>query len=1041
MQSISQYLNEIQNLLKTGDAREHAYRPAFQKLIESIVSDIQAINEPAYTGGNAPDFLFKKGSIPIAYAECKDISVNINDDAVQKQANRYVEAFGKILLTNYFDFQIINEDGTVITISIAEKTGNDLVPVEKEFEKFSNLVRDYITPSSRTIRSAKKLAEIMAGKARLLHDNALAALSEIECPDICNQYNAFKEILVKDLSKEEFSDMYAQTLVYGLFVARYFDTSLNNFSRHEASELLPSTNPFLRKFFGHIAGPEFDPKIAWIIDDLVEAYKGVDLQEIMRKEFENKQKDPVLHFYETFLSEYDKSLRKKRGVYYTPEPVVSFIVRAVDDILKSEFGLSKGLVDTTKIEHEFTAQGTDGRTKTGEKKVKQQIHKVQVLDPAVGTGTFLNEVINQIYGSFKGQEGLWQSYVQEHLLPRIHGFELMMASYTMAHLKLGIKLNEFGYKGNDRLSVWLTNSLEESVHEVPNLFMANWLTEESNQASRIKSEMPIMVILGNPPYSGTSSNETEYANSLVEKYKVEPGGKEKLKERKHWLNDDYVKFIALAEHFIEQNTEGVVSFITNHGYIENPTFRGMRWHLRNTFDKIYVIDLHGNSNKKETALDGSKDENVFDIKTGVSIILAIKKQSNKNNDLARIYKHDLRGLRKDKFAELDSKNIDTIQWVELPQEVDSWVLEGTGKMEYQKGFSVAEIFPKNSTGIVTMGDSFIIDENKDVLAKRVNDFLQNDISENELKNKYELGKNYGKWIIENKQKIINDHTKILPLAYRPFDTRYTYFDNNLVWRPRTNVMQHFMNKENVGLIFTKQVKAGDIWCHVNVSDKIIESSYISNKTGEINSIAPLYLYSESDEKFPNLNKEILSKLSEIVVDATPENILDYIYAVLHSPSYREKYKEFLKIDFPRVPYPKDKKQFDSLVVLGGELREIHLLESPKVSQFVTTFPVSGDNIIEKKFPLLKETLSLTGHPTNPGVYINEQQYFGLNGIDFETLKKAWDFYIGGYQPAQKWLKDRRGRQLSVEDIQHYQKIMVALTETDRIMKEIDKIDL
>ncbi len=461
-----------------------------------------------------------------------------------------------------------------------------------------------------------------------------------------------------------------------------------------------------------------------------------------------------------------------------------------------------------------------------------------------------------------------------------------------------------------------------------------------------------------------------------------------------------------------------MGMITAHGYIDNPTFRGMRWHLRNTFDKIYILDLHGNSNKKETSPDGSKGGNIFDIKTGVAIILGIKKSNIEYKKLAQIYKADFYGIRKEKFKNLDISTIDNVDWVNLPENTDLWVLEGEGKNEYQKGFSVAELFPKNSTGIVTMGDSFIIDENKETLTKRIDEFLQNDISESELKKKYDLGKNYPKWIIDNKKKIENDHSKIVPLEYRPFDTRYTYFDNNLVWRPRIEVLRHFINRENVGLVTPRQSSYD--WSHAFVCNKIAEFNLISTaaKNGSGN-VFPIYLYTEKGEKVPNLNKEIWNKINDVAGETKPENILDYVYAVLHSPQYRETYKEFLKIDFPRVPYPTNKNEFGKLVNLGNKLRGLHLMTDPECEKIITKYSVAGGNFVERiKYE-------------NGNVFINNSQYFeGVSEI-------IWNFYIGGYQPAQKYLKDRKGRQLNSDEIEQYQKIIKVLFETDKLMKEID----
>jgi len=1020
---IQDYLSNLEKFLKTGDAKEHTYRPAFQHLIENLTEDIQVINEPAYTGGNAPDFLFKKGDTPIAYAECKDIDIDISKKEVQDQAKRYVDAFGKILLTNYIDLEIIDENGSVVKIAIAELDNNKNLEIfEDKFEAFADIIRDYMTTTPQTIKSAKKLAKIMANKAKILRDNARASLDQNEQSDIFKQYRTFQEVLIRDLSKEEFADMYAQTLVYGLFVARYYDPTLKTFSRYEAQDLLPATNPLLKKFFGHVAGTDYDQKIAWIVDSLIETYLATDVAGIMHKEFVKKSKDPVLHFYETFLTEYDKGLRKSRGVYYTPEPVVSFIVRSVDQILKSKFGLVKGLADTSKIPHIKKIQATDGRTTDNIKQITDDIHKVQILDPAVGTGTFLNEVIHEIHKNFVGQEGMWSGYVKEHLLPRLHGFELMMASYTMAHLKLGVTLAELGYNGDERLSVWLTNSLEQGVHEVPNLFMSEWLTEESNKASYIKSDLPIMVVIGNPPYSGVSSNNSKEATRLADKYKIEPGGKQKLQERKHWLNDDYVKFISFAEDQIEKTGEGIVSFITPHGYIDNPTFRGMRWHLLKTFDEIYIVDLHGNSLKKESAPDGGKDENVFNIQQGVSIIFGIKKKESEN-ELANVYHLDIYGKREEKYKILNELEFEKVRWEKVKYQEPQYIfLSQNFKLKdfYNNGFSISGLFNFNTSGVVTMADNYVLTDSKDEILNRIKDVLYNKPEENQFKEKWKLGKNYSKWFLGSVDKIIFDQSNAIKILYRPFDFKWTYYDKKVLWRTRYEILKNLVNHKNIAIIFARSQK-NNLWNAIFISDSIMETKAGESSTQSM--IAPLYLYADDGTKIPNLDKEIWQKINEKVGKTEPEDILDYIYAVLHSSSYREKYQEFLKIDFPRVPYPEDKEIFWKLVELGRELRGIHLLESDRVTDFITTFPEGGSNRIEKGYPKYKDG----------NVYINETQYFG------NVPEVAWDFYIGGYQPAQKWLKDRREREFTTEDIEHYQKIIVALTETDRLMGDINKV--
>jgi predicted helicase len=1028
---VQAYVVSVISEFKTGQAREHAYRPALKTLFESVVPKLQAVNDPKHSEHGAPDFaLMRSKELSAGYVEAKDVTVNLDDTEKSEQMKRYLE-YGSLILTNSLEFRFYrhgHEYGEPIVV--AKIVGSEIVPNENAFSDLEDAIRTFLTQTER-ISSSAKLAKIMGDKARRIRDKVAEYVgNEHERnQELRRMYESFKRILIHDLTEEQFADMYAQTLVYGLFAARYEDKTEKDFTRAEARDLVPHSNPFLRSFFDHIVGATFDVRLAVIVNELCEVFVNADVHALMNSYVTQKglhasddkeTADPVIHFYEDFLKEYDADKRKTLGAFYTPLPVVRFIIRSVDHLLKTEFGLRGGLSDTTKTDIKVTKQG---------KTAKESIHRVQVLDPATGTGTFLNEVVKYIATGFKGQEGRWKSYVESDLLPRLHGFELMMAPYTIAHLKIAMTLHDSGITDfKHRLGLYLTNSLEEGIKVEDSLFggFGTAVTEESNIAARIKNDTPIMVVMGNPPYSGVSSNETDYANKLVDKYKVEPGGQVKLQERKHWLNDDYVKFIAFAEDMVVKNGEGVVGFITNHGYLDNPTFRGMRWHLMNTFDSIYVIDLHGNAKKKEVSPDGNKDENVFAIQQGVAIMIAVKTGKKKKGTLAKVYRSDIWGKQESKFEQLNKFSIENMEWLQIEARMPklSFVLGGSVESEevYQKGFSVNDLFIENSTGIVTMGDSFIIDEDRSLLEKRVEEFLNGDVSEVELKEKYDLGKNYAEWILKNKKDISNDSKKIIEFAYRPFDNRYTYFDNKLVWRPRTNVMKNFVGKENLGLIYTRQAIGGDGYEHILVSRNISDNRmFFSNKGIPIE--APLYLYAEDGSKIPNLKKEIVVDIEKVTGKVSPENILDYIYAVLHSRAYREKYKEFLKIDFPRVPYPKDAKLFNELVVLGKELRELHLMESPKLRNLVTTFPESGTDTVEAKFPKYKDGK----------VFINETQYFG--GIP-ET---AWNFYIGGYQPAQKWLKDRRGRKLTNQDIEHYQKMIVVLVETERVMNEVDKV--
>lgn len=1006
------YLTAIAAKYTYEETSEMGYRTDFELLLKGIFESINVSrfdHDARAKQGNKPDFVVIKNDVPILYIETKDIGVSLDKIEKSEQMSRYF-GYANLVLTDYVEFRFYRNGlpyGEPIKIADYHKSSRSLTPYPEHFANLVQTLLDFSQSHKEPIKSGKHLAKIMGGKAQRIRDNVRQFLvADVERnAELLKVYQTFKKLLVHDLSSDAFADMYAQTLVYGLFVARFYDESPSTFSRREARDLIPASNPLLQHFFDHIVGPNFDKRLEYIVNELCDVFSHADVEQLMSQYLEislkgktHRRQDTVIHFYEDFLHEYDQDLRKKMGAYYTPLPVVEFIVRSVDELLRKEFNLPKGLADTSKL--------SNGK------------HKVQVLDPAVGTGTFISTVIGEIYRKFKGQEGRWPAYVHNDLLPRIHGFELMMAPYTIAHLKLGMAFKETGFKYfNRRLGIYLTNSLEPAFQQ-DDLFtafgLADSIAEESKEAGKIKNQTPIMVVVGNPPYSGVSSNETEFANSLVNTYKIEPGGKQKLQERKHWLNDDYVKFIALAESMIARTGDGVLAMITNNGYLDNPTFRGMRWHLAQTFDKIYVLDLHGNAKKKEVALDGSKDENVFNIMQGVGIILAVKTGKKKQGELSEIHHSELYGTRKSKFQALR----DNPQWqqLQLDDKMCYFVPKSTeGQVEYEQGFRLDELFPQNVTGIVTMGDSFIIDVDKQVIAERVQKLARGEYSEAGLNSEFGLGKNYAKFVLDNCRQLEYDESKLTPISYRPFDVRWTYFDNKVLWRWREKVMKSFVEKKNIGLVFERSVTSD-----VLVINSIPEHAFLGT-AGFAGQSAPLYIFSDDGEKQPNLHPAIVERIKDTVASCSPENIFDYVYAVLHSPTYRHRYQEFLKTDFPRVPYPKSRQTFEKLVVLGEKLRQLHLLESSQVQQFVTSYPESGSDMVEKVSYQAEQ------------VWINDAQYFG------RVPTVAWNFWIGGYQPAQKWLKDRKGKKLTNSDIEHYQKMVVSLVETERVMGEIDII--
>lgn len=998
---IAEYIKQINEQFGTGIAHEHSYRPMLQQLLSEMLPTFVVTNEPARIECGAPDFIISssKTNTPVFYVEAKDIDDRDLDGRKEnkEQFTRYKKSLDHIIFTDYLDFHLYENGEWVKNVRLAEVQGDNIVLCKEDLEDFIALVNHIASTKPSKITSAKRLAIQMAAKARILAStiNNAFCLAEEDSKSaeknkqLQGQLDAFRKVLINDLTPQGFADIYAQTVAYGMFAARLHDNTPDNFSRQEAANLIPKTNPFLRNIFQQIAGYDLDERIAWIVDDLINVFLATDVQKVT-KNYSQKgiHRDPMIHFYEDFLKAYNPSLRKLKGVWYTPQSVVQFIVRAVDEILQRDFELSEGLADYSKFVHEVVNE----QYEKGEKKfkgksssptIKQEMHRVQILDPATGTGTFLAEVVNQIFDKFNGMQGMWQGYVNDHLLPRLHGFELLMASYAVAHLKLDMLLQQTGFnhaENSRRLKIYLTNSLEE-VHPDTGTLWAQWLSDEASAANRIKRDCPVMVMIGNPPYSGESQNKGEWIMRLIEDYKKEPGGKMRLNERNSkWINDDYVKFIRLAQNYVERNKCGIIGFINPHGFLDNPTFRGMRWNLLSTFDKIYTINLHGNYKKKEVCPDGSPDENVFDIQQGVSINLFIKTGEKKASELGKVYYYDLYGKREEKYDFLTNTPFSEVKYQELQPVAPMYffVPKDFGLMdEYEKGVSISSLFSLGGMGITTGHDKEMVS-------------LQS------FKSDYNF-----------------------QYSYRPFDIRWINYDVKQITRARANVMNN-LKKPNIALCLIKVNSSSDGLFKVLMSAGLTDKTILSSKDNA--NVFPLYLYTKEfgEEKInPNLKKEEWQKFNDAVgKETTPEEILAYIYAVLHSPSYRERYKEFLKVDFPRIPLPKTAKEFNRLTAIGQQLIDLHLMNNTQSWKCTTTFPEVGSQQVD--FQEWKDGQ----------VWINDKQYFG------NVPESVWEFYIGGYQPAQKWLKDRKGRTLSFDEIKHYLHIIHALEETERLMKEI-----
>ncbi len=1045
--AINQYLNQIQTHLNTGIAKEHSHRAALQNLLISKQSTINVVNEPKRIECGSPDLVIldsQADNVPLGYIEAKDIGVSLDNALKTEQLKRYLESLHNLILTDYLEFRwfVQGKYQPKMTVRLAEiNQAGTLKPLPAAFAAFEQLLETFVHTQVITLRNSEDLAERMAKIARLICDSIIKAYQQEKTGALHHQFDSFRQVLMDSLTVAEFADMYAQTVCYGLFAAKCSAPLGQPFSRIHAGHYVPKTNPFLRNLFSQIVGVELDERLVWAVEHLVTVLNHADIAVILADFGQRtRQEDPVVHFYETFLKHYDPNMREMRGVYYTPEPVVSYIVRSVDLLLKQRFNLREGLADSSRLE--------------------SGLHQVQILDPAVGTGTFLYAVFKQIFAKFQKNKGLWSTYVNEHLLPRVHGFELLMAPYTVAHMKLGLQLQEMGYQFNsdERLGIFLTNSLEDAFEKgsTPTLPFAEWLVNEGQAASRVKQESPVMVIIGNPPYSGHSANVGEWITHLlkgVDERNIfdktanyfQVDGKPLNERNPKWLQDDYVKFIRFAQWRINTTGYGILGFVTNHGYLDNPTFRGMRQALMQDFDEIYVLDLHGNIKKKEKSPDGGVDKNVFDIQQGVAIGIFVKYRKSAEKP-AKVFHAELWGKREGKYAWLEKQDVKTTDWEELKPSAPFYLFipqDVTLRDEYEQCQKITEIMPLHGVGMTTARDEFVIDHDKDALLSRIMAFKKAPLSDEELHEKFNIRKKKG-WDIRKAWQMLQNiedeefEKYLTEVLYRPFERRYIYYHDAVVWRTVKKIMQHILAGENLGLIFMRQVALHDSYSHFGVTRNIIDNrAFYSNKG--IMSLAPLYIYptektdlldSTSTKRQPNFAPNFIKAVEtrlklQFIDDGTgdltktigPEDIFHYLYAVFHSPTYRQRYAEFLKIDFPRLPLTSDKTRFQQLADLGKQLVTIHLMEADIDSD--SNYPIEGDNLVDK--------ITLKDEK----VYINKTQYFD------NVTDAVWQCHIGGYQVCHKWLKDRKGGQLSYDDCKHYLYIIAALEQTIDLMDKID----
>jgi hypothetical protein len=1037
------YFKSLQSQ-KIGDITEHSHRPALKTLVESFVgSKVKVLHEPKREGKfGSPDFKITHTESIIGYIENKKIEETLDNILKSDQIKKYQSLSDNILITNYIDWIWIKGGEiqkremlcyiTDIENKKAKLDSNKTDAVEK-------LIKGFLSQAPKKVADAKRLAEELAIRAKLLKDFLLEELKRQQEENtngrLFQLYETFRRFIFHELTISEFSDAFAQNLVYGLFLSK-LNADTQTVNLYNAKKFIPVSFELIKElvnFLDELDNEEYR-ETRWIVEEVLTIMNNLDLPAIRdslsftkrRKDVNNFTiKDPYVYFYENFLAAYDKKLREAKGVYYTPPPVVNFIVRAINDILKDTFKIKEGLGDK---------------------------NKVTVLDFATGTGTFLVEMLQQIFEKLPKDSGKKDLIIREHVLKNIFGFEYLIAPYTIAHLKLSQFLKDNGYelKAKERLQVYLTNTLEPISAQIK-IPLLPALTEESKQAQKVKDK-PILVITGNPPYSGHSKNNGDWITDKIKDYYF-VDGKPLGEKNPKWLQDDYVKFIRFAQDKMETVEEGIVGIITNHRFLTNPTFRGMRQSLMRNFDQIYLIDLHGSNKPKEFAPDGSKDENVFDIEQGVAISLFVKRKGIEK----KILHTDFWGTRIDKYQRSLEDDLKNIDWEEVKATAPFYLLKPQNeklKSKYFKFQSLNDIFIKSSLGIFTHRDFFLVDTDSLILKARIHKFKKSETPA-DIKKEFDLTDTRD-WKIETALKEIKKNEIVIKdYCFRPFDKRYICYNIEMFDRgcSRFELMKSFLHsKDNLGLITGRagqNVTPHLNWNLVSISNNLTDANLFSRggacifplflllkKSNSLFVSEPVVSYGkrkiETDdfELIENFSKEFRSYINvHYKQHLLPEEVFGYIYAILHSPTYRSKYAEFLKIDFPRIPFTEDKKVFKQLAKLGNELINVHLLKEDEVSFLKKKYKFGdflgkGDAIVEKPNYVIEKKIAK--------LYVNKTQYFD------KVPQPVYDFYIGGYRVIDKYLKERKDRKLEFDDFTNVENTIRAISFTIEQMKKIDK---
>ena len=1024
--SLGNYFKDIHKIYTDGDFREESFYPSFKRLVEDCSRLLQAqtgvsvLVAPRKTEAGIPDFRIGKDGEIVGYTEAKSPDTDLGEVEDSEQLKRYRNSLPNLILTNFLEFRLYRFGNPVDKVQVGRQfTLKSLksAPSPEKLDSFFKLLENFFSFSTPENQKSSDLSVELAKKTRflqhLLHEELLR-----ENEEITRFYKAFQEELIETLTIERFADIYAQTITYGLFAARLRSHpplkkthshpplekggkgEFYEFDRETAWKSIPESLPLLKEIFYSMTGPHFPESLTWIVDDITQVLEKADIPKILQ-EFKTTrwEEDPVIHFYETFLATYNPKERERLGVYYTPLPVVSYIVKSIHELLKGKFVKGEGLATSD----------------------------VTLLDPAAGTLTFVVQAIKQVQKELEGKkkEGLLKSYIEEHILPHFHAFEILVAPYTVGHFKVSMVLEDMGYqfKEGKRFQFYLTNTLE--MKDPKQISFLIDLAKEGQEAKRIKEKVPILVVLGNPPYSVSSENKSEFIENLMDDYKEDVREERNIQP----LSDDYIKFLRFAHWKIDQAGKGILGFITNNSYLSGVIHRGMRRKLLETFDEIYILNLHGSSRIGEKTPEGSKDENVFDIQQGVSIALYVK--SEKPLKEKAVHYADLWGLREEKYKYLFKNDVQTTRWQELEATTPYYFFvpkDFALQAQYEKFWKVTDIFREWTEGVKTHRDHFVVGFTKEEIMQRIRIFIGK-LPDEMVKGSLKL-KDTRDWNLSETRKRVSSEDfqkEIVNYAYRAFDTRSICYSSNLIEFNRSNIMQHILERENFGLILTRRLR-DSIWQHVFVTNLVTDKTLVSSKDNCY--FFPLYLYPEKSQRnlyedrtlnfTPEFSQAIKAFLAK---ESPPEEVFYYIYAVLYSPTYRNRYQEFLKIDFPRVPLPSTYGFFKELSSLGKELVDLHLLKHPDLEKTEVGFQKSDSNKVEK----------VSYAEERHSVFINKEQFF--EGIPNE----AWEYRIGAYQVMEKYLKDRKGRKLSLDEINHYMKVAKAIRSTIELQQKIDDV--